>query len=70
MMNRFRKWIFKQIIADEVKQGFDHSHNIVEIFDMVNEAILNEFVEDSPLGLKNYLTDLYSISVRKTICSH
>lgn len=54
-------WITKKIVI----QGFDHRQNIIDYFEILNDAARNEFVEDNKCSLDSFLKDCYENSLEQ-----
>lgn len=57
--------MMKQIIKREIRQGWDHQQNIINLYKMINDACENEFYEDNTVTMNINLTEWFEKSLRK-----
>lgn len=56
-MNRFQKWLFRKIVAQEVIQG-NHMRKITQMYKIIAEEARKEFTEDNKPTLDGLLIEL------------
>jgi len=65
-MNWFEKWFLKSVFKKQVRQGYFHHSNIIELYTMINDAARDEFHEDNDATLKHFLQECFKTSLTKT----
>lgn len=63
-MNKFEKWFMNSIIRRQVRQGYNHSRNITELYRMIRTACENEFSEDNTATLNSFLLERFSETLK------
>jgi len=63
-MTKFERWFLNRVIRKQVRQGFDHQQNIVELYEMIRVAAENEFTEDNVATMNSNLTEWFEKSLR------
>jgi predicted component of viral defense system (DUF524 family) len=63
-MNKFEEWIVTRIIKREVRQGFGHRQNIIDLYKMIRVACENEFYEDNTVTMNSNLKEWFEQSLR------
>jgi hypothetical protein len=58
-VNRFEKWFVERVIANEVKQDWDHTKKITGLYKMINGACQREFYEDNKPTLNGFLRERF-----------
>lgn len=58
---RILMWITKKIVI----QSHDHRQNIIDYFEILNDAARKEFVEDNKYSLDSFLDDCFQLSLKK-----
>lgn len=58
-MSKFERWILKRIIRMLVKQGPMHRDNILELYLLIRFACVEEFSEETPNSLKDFLSEIF-----------
>lgn len=54
-------WITKKIVI----QSFDHRQNIIDYYEILNDAARNEFIEDNNCSIDKFLDDCFQLSLKK-----
>ena len=54
-------WITKKIVI----QSEYHRQNIIDYFEILNDAARKEFVEDNKCSLDSFLNDCFKLSLKK-----
>lgn len=54
-------WITKKIVI----QGYYHRQNIIDYYEILNDAAKNEFIEDNKCTLDRFLDDCFQLSLKK-----
>jgi hypothetical protein len=57
-MNKFERWILKKIIAKQVRQG-EHYTNIQELYRLIRNAAVKEFLEDNTPTINSFLQEAF-----------
>ena len=58
---RILMWITKKIVI----QSMDHRQNIIDYFEILNDAARNEFIEDNNCNIDRFLDDCFQLSLKK-----
>lgn len=58
-MTWFEKWFLHRVFRKEVRQGFDHSRHISELYALIREAAEREFFEDNAPTLDASLLEYF-----------
>jgi len=63
-MTKLEKWCLRVIFRRQVTQGFDHGRRITDLYAMIRQAAHEEFTDDNPATLNQYLTELFQRSLK------
>lgn len=64
-MNRLQRWIFRNIVPSQVRQGPHHRERIIEMYSVIVEEAREEFREDNIPTLDAFLRECHEEALRK-----
>lgn len=58
-MNKVRRWLFRKIVRDHIKQSPVHHLNLTELYRMIFEEARKEFTEDNDVTLMAFCAERF-----------
>jgi len=63
-MNKFRRWLFRKIVRDHIKQSPVHHLNLTELYQMIFEEAEKEFTEDNLPTLISFCKERFNAGLK------
>lgn len=62
-MNKVRRWLFRKIVRDHIKQSPVHHLNLTELYRMIFEEARKEFTEDNDVTLMSFCAERFVAAI-------
>ena len=66
-MNKIELWILKRIIKKEISQNITHKNNIINLYQIIRNAIESEFTEDNYITTDNFLLECFTETQKESL---
>lgn len=59
MWERFKRYLLRELIREQVQQGYDHFERIEGLYALIREEARAEFYEDNDVTLDSFLRERF-----------